>query len=157
MTLAAVVVALLCAQPDGGVSHVSSLLGPVASADGGSVSVASIFGPGELPFDGVDLRTAAKLSKEEIREAIRKRTPAVRRCYEQALQRDRPDASGSLTVSFTIGPAGTVTHAEVREASLTFSPTFTRCVVDAIKPLTTGPPRGGGEVKVNFPFTFTPG
>ncbi|MBL8918564.1 MAG: TonB family protein [Myxococcaceae bacterium] len=154
MTVAALV-AVLLAQTDGGVAAIGSLFGAAARAsDGGAPS--PFARPRDLPFE-VDLRAQAKLTKEEIRAAIQKRTPAVRRCYEQALVRDRPDSSGSLTVGFTIGPAGTVTSAEIRDASPTFSPAFTQCVLDAMKTITTAPPRGGGEVKVRYPFTFKQG
>lgn len=152
---ASLVIALVAAQPDGGVARTSTLLGSGASpSDGGARAL--LDRPRDLPFE-VDLRARAKLTKEEIRAAIQQRTPAVRQCYERALQRDRPDTSGSLTVAFTIGPAGTVTRAELHDASPTFSPAFTGCVLDAIKSLTTAPPRGGGEVKVRYPFVFRPG
>lgn len=142
---------------DAGGRRGSALIGPGAPADGG---VDALLGTraGPLP-DHLDARTVVQgsLSKEEIRAAIQKRSSDVRRCYENALQRDGPSTEGKVKVAFTIGVDGKVTEASVVEASPQFSEPFKTCVVAAMKKLTTSPPLGGGIVKVVYPFIFKPG
>jgi hypothetical protein len=56
---------------------------------------------GELTVDG-------KLDKAIVRRYVRRYLPKLRYCYEHAL-RAKPDVKGTVNVTFTIEPTGTVT------------------------------------------------
>ena len=59
-------------------------------------------------------------AKADVAKVIRRKNSSVRRCYEAAL-RNNPGLSGKVTVSFTVGTAGTVTTVRVAGASGEFA------------------------------------
>lgn len=94
------------------------------------------------------------LSKEEIRQAIDGQHATVVACYEAALARDGQNTQGAMRIKFTIGSDGTVTEASVADPHPTHTLTFQQCVLDAMRKVKSKPPRGGGPVKVVYPFRF---
>ncbi|GEM_PF-1490005 len=59
-------------------------------------------------------------NKGDVAKVIRRKNSSVRRCYEAAL-RSNPNLSGKVTVSFTVGTAGTVTSVRVAGAAGEFA------------------------------------
>ena len=76
----------------------------------------------------------------------------VRACYEAALK-DAPKLARKISIQFEIGPTGAVNTAEVGDDEV-HSETLSRCLVSAVKSWRFPKPRGGGVVKVNYPFNF---
>ena len=85
-----------------------------------------------------------------ILEEIRSKHPRVKACYEMGLQIDRK-LGGKVSMSRTIGPDGSVIHAEVAE-NTTGSERVGACIVDVVQHMKFPPPMGGGNVNVTFPW-----
>lgn len=62
--------------------------------------------------------------KDGVAKVIRRKNSSIRRCYEAAL-RNNPGLSGKVTVTFTVGTAGTITSVRVAGASGEFSTCIT--------------------------------
>ncbi|HJL18232.1 MAG TPA: AgmX/PglI C-terminal domain-containing protein, partial [Sandaracinaceae bacterium LLY-WYZ-13_1] len=98
---------------------------------------------------------AGALSRQEIQGVIRRHLDAIRFCYEQRLAQD-PDLAGRVTVRFEISPEGRVRTARVSASTLNDA-AVERCVVRQVRRWRFPPPRGGGLVRVNYPFVFRSG
>jgi len=48
--------------------------------------------------------------KEGIRRVVKSGFPAMKRCYENAMSKGRPDLKGKVVVKFTVKPDGSVSH-----------------------------------------------
>jgi hypothetical protein len=89
------------------------------------------------------------LDKAIIRRYIRRNQQKFQYCYEKQLLA-KPTLSGTVLAQFFITPNGTV-------ASSTGSGVdgeVASCVADVIKNIEFPKPKGGGGVKVNYPFAF---
>lgn len=104
----------------------------------------------EVPYQAPSA-VSEGLSKEVIMEGIYRVRSQVKACYDMALERER--SAGKVAVSFVIGPTGNVLSSEVAENS-TGDDEFGACVAERIRRLTFPPPRGGGNVKVTYPWIF---
>lgn len=92
------------------------------------------------------------LGKEEVARVIRRHLAQIRYCYEKQLQQS-PNLSGKLAVDFTIGPQGRVTVVGKDESSLDSAP-VENCVMGVVQRMVFPLPKGGGEVRVTYPFVF---
>lgn len=95
------------------------------------------------------------LDKDIIRRIVRAHINQVRYCYNEGLQKD-PKLAGRLSVEFVIGPSGSVTSAKVESSELKDAK-VADCVAKAIRTWKFPAPNGGGQVKVSYPFSLTPG
>ena len=89
------------------------------------------------------------LDKAIIRRYIRRNQQKFQYCYEKQLLA-KPTLSGTVQAQFFITPNGTVatsTAGGVDEG-------VASCVAEVIKNIEFPKPKGGGGVKVNYPFTF---
>ena len=93
------------------------------------------------------------MSKEVIRRVIRRHINEVRYCHEQAMADSDSTIDGRVSVSFSIGPTGTVTRAEVVHET-TGSQVVATCIRDAVTRWTFPAPEGGGAVIVTYPFVL---
>ena len=118
------------------------------------------------PAEGNDTAAIPKISvpkvtvgpsgdKEVIRRVIRKHIGDVKRCYEKGLLRD-PSLRGRVLVNFTILADGSVGAATVATGATLTDATVQTCITDAVKSWTFPTPRGGGILKIAYPFVFTP-
>lgn len=126
--------------------HLLSLVcGLLAGCRGGSTSAPA------------DEGAVGMLDKEDIRAVVRAHLGEVRTCYERlALARD-PDARGRVTVNFTIGRDGSVTHATAdRSRTADSLVRVGGCIVAATKAWKFPEPEGGGSVEVTYPFVLEP-
>lgn len=97
----------------------------------------------------------ASIDKELIRRPIREHMWAIEECYELALERD-PNVKGRLSVRFVIEADGHVGEIEVVDDEVT-DPCVGRCVIAVGKKHWIWPPRpGGGQITINYPFSFEP-
>jgi TonB family protein len=87
-----------------------------------------------------------------VRAIVTTHSADVRACYDQALAR-RPSLAGTLSVEFVIGPKGDVTSATVTRSTLGDA-AMEDCVVRKARGWRFPAPRGGGTVKVSYPFRF---
>jgi hypothetical protein len=91
------------------------------------------------------------LDKNIIRRYIRRKLPQVRYCYEKQLLL-KPSLAGKVDVQFVIDAAGTVSSA----SATGMDPEVSSCIGGAIKSIQFPRPKGGGVVKVTYPFSFRP-
>jgi hypothetical protein len=128
------------------------------AARGPAPAPAAAPGGGPLPGLRPDGSVFGELDKEYIRASIRELVPLVRECYENAL-RDQPDLGGTLTVAFTIAGepeiGGVVTESGIVGTDAgTLHAGLEECVRETMYGLKLQAPRGGGIVKVRYPFVF---
>lgn len=93
------------------------------------------------------------LDAEIIRRVIRERRREVQACYEAELQRT-PDLAGRVVFNFVITPDGSVASATVRESSLN-NDAVESCIANRMRRWRFPEPRGGGLVRVDYPFQFS--
>jgi TonB family protein len=99
---------------------------------------------------GADVR--GSLSRDVIRNVIRRHIDEVRSCYERELART-PTLAGRVTVSFIISATGAVQTAAISSTTMN-DPTVEACLVHAVRRWVFPAPDGGGVVGVNYPFVF---
>jgi hypothetical protein len=99
-----------------------------------------------------EVEMVGSLDKEQIRGVVRAHVEQVQACYEAALAA-HPDSKGKVVVSWTISPSGSVTQvASTQKGGI--SEDTQVCVRTAVQGWTFPQPRGGGNVKVTYPFVF---
>ena len=94
------------------------------------------------------------LDKETIRRVIRRRRNEYRYCYEKVLNRV-PNLAGRLQIAFTIGADGSVSLVKVLPGTLN-NAAVSKCLERKAKRWVFPAPKGGGVVKVVYPFVFSP-
>jgi TonB family protein len=94
------------------------------------------------------------LTKEEIYTAIQASMPAIKACYQQGLKRDA-ELEGHMMVGFSVTPDGHTAEVAMGENTVGDA-AVGACVLNAMRKTRFPAPRGGGAVKVNFPFVFDP-
>ncbi len=92
------------------------------------------------------------LSKEQVRQVIRRHWADIRGCYDAELAK-APSLQGKVSVKFVIGSDGSVQSAEVASSSLG-NPRAEDCIVARLRPLEFPKPASGGIVIVTYPFAF---
>ncbi|MBI3185605.1 MAG: TonB family protein [Myxococcales bacterium] len=102
---------------------------------------------------GRDGETGACVSKDLIRQVIRRNVNQIRYCYERELVRT-PHLAGKVAVRFVIGGGGVVTRSEVAHSSVD-NPALEQCVAGRVRTWLFPRPRGG-VVVVTYPFLFKP-
>jgi hypothetical protein len=103
------------------------------------------------------LGTAAvsgRLPAEVIRRIVRMRFHELRACYERGLK-TQPKLRGKITVSFVIGPDGSVRSATNAGSDLP-DPGVVACVTKTFHAMKFPQPEGG-VVMVTYPVAFSPG
>ena len=91
------------------------------------------------------------LDKQVIRRVVREHRAKIVSCYVTALLA-KPGLAGTVMVQFFIAPTGKVTSASAHGVALEVA----SCVGEVIEQLEFPPPKGGGGVQVNYPFTMRP-
>jgi outer membrane biosynthesis protein TonB len=94
------------------------------------------------------------LTKDQIWSVIEKHFAEIQNCYEVALQGDK-GLSGKVMMFWVIGGDGHVKTVRVKKTTLRNVYTET-CMKNRIKHWVFPKPRGGGIVRVVFPFSFKP-
>ena len=90
------------------------------------------------------------LSKQNIRQTVRRQLNEVRGVYQRHLKRD-PRLSGRYVITFTIGPTGQVLSASLRGAPPS---AFSRDLVRVVRRWRFPAPSGGGTMVVSYPLVF---
>ena len=118
------------------------------SGGGGKIRVGSVSAP------AADSVLEGSLSREEIEAVIRANLAKIKACYERNLQAKR-GLAGRVMMGFTIQPNGRVSTSTIVSSDLNHGPTQS-CITSEIRRWNFPLPRGGGQVKVRYPFVFTP-
>ncbi|XXX78452.1 AgmX/PglI C-terminal domain-containing protein [Sorangium sp. So ce134] len=109
----------------------------------------------ELPAGPVAVPLPDGLTRAEIQAVVRTGFPAYRTCYEALLER-RPEAAGTIPLSFAILADGTAADVLVDAATATLRDAATdRCMVEATRGLRF--PAIGRKTTVVYPIEFSPG
>lgn len=93
-----------------------------------------------------------ELDKETVRRYIQSKMNQIRWCYQQEVQRN-PDLTGQVVYQWIITPTGKVIGVKVASSSLN-SPSVEECIMSRIATWVFPSPKGGGTVKVTYPFIF---
>ncbi len=103
---------------------------------------------------GTGLRNVAGsgVDREDIAKVINSHLGEVSACYEKSMLKEG-SFGGKLVVEWSINGAGMVSSARVANATVP-SQSVGTCILTQLKKWTFKPPRGGGTVKVSYPFMF---
>lgn len=101
--------------------------------------------PGKAAIQG-------QLDREIIERVIRQHRREIRACYTQQLQRN-PDLEGKITVSFVVDMTGNVAKSSVSKSTMN-NRDVEKCITLRVRRWRFPEPKGGGVVRVNYPFTF---
>lgn len=101
--------------------------------------------PGTAAIEG-------QLDREIIERVIRQHRREIRACYTQQLQRN-PDLEGKISVSFVVDMSGNVASAKIGSTTMNNS-AVEDCITLRVRRWRFPEPKGGGIVRVNYPFTF---
>ena len=93
-----------------------------------------------------------ELDKATVRRYIQSKMNQIRWCYQQEVQRN-PNVAGQVVYKWVITPTGKVIGVKVASSSLK-SPAVEKCIASRIATWRFPSPRGGGTVKVTYPFIF---
>ncbi len=94
------------------------------------------------------------LDKDIIRRIVRAHINEVRYCYNRGLAK-KPSLAGRVEVEFIIAATGRVENAKVRRTNLADA-SVSQCIAKAVRRWKFPKPRGGGIVKVAYPFVLSP-
>jgi hypothetical protein len=89
------------------------------------------------------------LDKAIIKRYIKRNIQKITYCYEKELLA-KPGLAGTVSTQFFITPNGNVASSSGQGVD----PSVASCVADVIKGIEFPKPKGGGGVRVNYPFTF---
>ncbi len=90
------------------------------------------------------------LDKEIVRRYIQRHMDQIRWCYQQEVQKN-PKLEGDVRVSFIITPTGRVIRVQVVGSTLR-NANVEQCMMERIRTWQFPAPKGGGLVKVIYPF-----
>jgi hypothetical protein len=121
--------------------------GDVAIASGNGRGISAIGIGNGVGVDG-------GLDRHVIQATIAKYLSQVRACYEERL-RHNAELAGTLVMDFEIGATGRLNFSKVKSTTLT-DPLVGGCVSKRMMNWEFPKPRGGVNVKVNYPFTLRP-
>jgi TonB family protein len=129
-------------------------LGELGKGTAGANTQIKIKGTGarKIKTYGAGADVSGQLDKKIIQKIIRRHMPEVKWCYQQGLQKNQR-LEGKIVVSFTISPIGKVITTKVKATTMR-NKEVEACVMKKVRRWKFPEPRGGGIVKVNYPFIF---
>jgi TonB family protein len=101
-----------------------------------------------------DMILEGGLDRSVIQATIAKYLNQVRACYEEGLRKS-PGLVGQVSILFEIAGTGSVNSANVGKSSLGNSE-VEQCIATKVQTWQFPKPRGGVNVKVNYPFMLRP-
>lgn len=102
--------------------------------------------PGNVTFEGA-------LTREEIQRVIDRFMAQIKYCYEKEFQK-APDLEGKLVANWTISPEGDVETSSMAQNTMR-NESVEKCLLRVVNRMMFPKPRGGGIVKVTYPFVFS--
>jgi hypothetical protein len=104
--------------------------------------------PGNVSYEG-------GLTAEEIQRVVNRFMTQIKYCYDREVQAN-PDLIGKVAARWIIGPDGRVQTSNVVAPETTLqSSKVGDCLLTVVNRMVFPEPRGGGVVKVTFPFVFS--
>jgi TonB family protein len=97
------------------------------------------------------VRSKESLPDDYIASVVKKQKPFFNRCYAQHL-RLNPNASGKMSVSFTVEPAGSVTSVRILRSSIA-DPRLQKCTLTVLERMQFRT-FDGDPIVVNYPINF---
>ncbi len=94
------------------------------------------------------------LDREVIARVVRRHQNEIRYCYERELQRD-PNLHGRIAVQWIIDGTGQVARATIQDSTMANS-NVENCIIVRVRRWRFPEPRGGGIVRVTYPWIFSP-
>ena len=95
------------------------------------------------------------LDASVIRRVVRRHQSGIKFCYQRQLS-VQPKLSGKIVVEFVIAATGRVLSASIEESSMG-NKAVESCIVRRVRTWRFPTPKGGGVVKVRYPFVFKAG
>jgi len=95
---------------------------------------------------------SGELDKETVRRYIQTKMDQIRWCYQQEVQKN-PDLAGQIVLQWTIAPTGKVVGVSVSSSTMN-NQSVEQCIVSRVGTWVFPSPKGGGAVKVTYPFIF---
>lgn len=92
------------------------------------------------------------LTREQVEAVVRRNSGQLAYCYEKALQAS-PRLKGRLTLSWIVGPTGSVKSVSMASSSLK-TKSVENCVLASVKKWQFPRPVGGVNVDISYPFDF---
>ncbi len=103
-----------------------------------------------------DINVRGALDKALIERVIRRNLGQIQFCYDTKLQlTKRGKVSGRVMTSWRIAPSGRVVRTNIITSTMKDA-LFERCLQDRIRTWIFPEPKGGGSVRVEYPFIFRP-
>ena len=102
---------------------------------------------------GGPLLLGSGLDRAHIDEVVRSHLNTIQGCYTHALTKE-PTLTGWFTVKFFIDNDGSVMAANKMHTTMNHAG-VEHCVVNVVKQMKFGKPKGGGLFAVTYPFIFT--
>ncbi len=119
------------------------------TADAGVPSPDAQMGGAFASLSGPPPVLSGSLSHSEIQHIVAEHRSHIRYCYEKELAK-APQLEGRVDVSFVIGSDGSVRLSKADG----LDPKVASCVLAVIDSMKFPAPKGGGIVKVSYPFVF---
>lgn len=93
-----------------------------------------------------------ELDRQTVQRYIQSKLDQIRYCYQSEVQRN-PNLAGQIRAEWVILPTGNVASVKIGQTTLN-SPAVEKCVVARIQSWRFPSPKGGGTVRVSYPFIF---
>ena len=107
--------------------------------------------------DEDDIMIRGALDKALIERVIRRNMGQIRLCYDTKLQfsKGKGKLAGRVMIAWRIASSGRVVRTKILSSSIRDA-LFEQCLQDRIKTWIFPEPKGGGAVRVEYPFVFRP-
>lgn len=93
-----------------------------------------------------------ELDREIVERYVRTKMDQIRFCFQQEVQKD-PNIGGQIVFSWVISPTGKVIGVTITSSTVK-SEALGQCIAARIATWVFPSPKGGGTVRVNYPFIF---
>jgi TonB family protein len=161
-TVAVILVSLLGAAPAGAASKAGPQDGGAAEREHvGLMRTGGNAQDGGVTFNGFALEhpvtATGDRSKDDVKSVVQSHEGEISVCYRALLKRSshkKPLPKGTVKLKFEVSSTGKVDKADV--AGNIDEPAFKQCVLDHVQKWNFPVPRGGGSVKVAYPFALDP-
>ncbi len=118
----------------------------------GAASKVRFKGAGEPRVVTGPVSIEGELDRETVRRYIQSKLDQIRFCYQKEVQ-VHPNLAGQIKAEWIILPTGNVAKVRIGQSSLNNN-AVESCVVSRIQTWRFPSPKGGGTVKVSYPFIF---
>lgn len=105
-----------------------------------------------IVFVGEAAVSGGELDKETVRRYIQTRINQIKWCYQMEVQRN-PELSGQIVVVFIISSMGKVVNPLIKSTTMN-NKNVEDCILSRITRWNFPSPKGGGVVRVTYPFIF---